>query len=76
MWLLCVSRVVGVHVVIVCQPGGWSTCSYCLSAGSLVLQGEFFPMLMEADCSLLIIVEDPLRNLCYVAICCGVQSSV
>ena len=28
MWLLCVSRVAGVHVVIVCQPGGWSTCGY------------------------------------------------
>ena len=23
MRLLCVSRVAGVHVVIVCQPGGW-----------------------------------------------------
>ena len=20
------------HVVIVCQPGGWSTCGYCVSA--------------------------------------------
>ena len=59
MWLLCVSRVAGVHVVIVCQPGGWSC------------KAHFFPMLMEADSSLIIIstqmkAEDPLRNLCYV----------
>ena len=31
-WLLCVSQVAGVHVVIECKPGGWSTCGYCVSA--------------------------------------------
>ena len=94
MWLLCVSRVAGVHVVTVCQPGGWSTCGYCVSAGWLeymwllcvsrvagVARRIFSPCLMEADCSLMIIstqmkAEDPLRNSCYVVICCGVQSSV
>ena len=40
-------------MVIVFQPGGWSTCGYCVSAGCmLVLQGGWlatvciFPMLM------------------------------
>ena len=37
------SRVAGVHVVIVCQPGGWSACGYCVSAGWLELQGAYFP---------------------------------
>ena len=55
MWLLCVGRVAGVYVVIECQPDGWSICGYCVSVGWLVLQGIFFPMLMEADCSLMII---------------------
>ena len=60
------SRMAGVHV---CQSGGRCCKAY------------FFPMLMEAYCSLTIIskqmkAEDPLRNSCYVVICCGVQSSV
>ena len=67
------SRVAGVHVVvIVCQPGGWSTC------GGIVCQpggwrckahflfhvdgGRFFLNNHSTQMK----AEDPLKKLCYV----------
>ena len=65
-----------------CMSAGWLEYMR-VSRVAGVARRIFFPMLMEAYCSFHFMIistqmkaEDPLRNLCYVVICCGVQSSV